>query len=161
MNDMNQTSSKFARLLALGLLAGLAGLTLGLPAPALAEDNEAREKKADEESEDDEQVDGEAGAVETADGETGEMGKEQAQAAVPSLRRGNRMEFDARLIRGESAGSGAVFLFQRAQRPLPSMITKRTSFLRDTVGSLLGDEWAEKFDEAQTQNADTRTADTD
>lgn len=98
------------------------------------------------------QADGEEGEGvegELVDGEQGE------ESAAPSLRRGNRMEFDARLIRGESAGSGAVFLFQRAQRPLPSMIDKRSSFLRDTVDTLLGDSWAEKFDEAQSQNAHT------
>lgn len=121
-------------------LSGMMVLAIGLclSAPASAQDDGST----------DTEVEGEQ-----ADGEVeGEQADGEAQGS--SLRRGNRMEFDARLIRGESAGSGAVFLFQRGQRPLPSMIDKRKSFLRDSVGSVLGDEWAEKFDEAQSQDSD-------
>ena len=38
-------------------------------------------------------------------------------ATQPTLQRSNRMELDARLVRGEAARSGAVYLFQRAPRP--------------------------------------------
>ncbi|WP_133621826.1 hypothetical protein [Bradymonas sediminis] len=129
----------------LALLPAALGLTLALTfaTPAAAQDKSA----------DSTQDAGEDGAAADGDGEVAEG--EADTSATPSLRRGNRMEFDARLIRGESAGSGAVFLFQRAQRPLPSMINKRNSFLRDTVDTLLGAQWAEKFDEAQTKNAQT------
>lgn len=103
------------------------------------------------------QDDGEQADAETAEGEgEGESAEGEQQGDTgPTLRRGNRMEFDARLIRGESAGSGAVFLFERAQRPLPSMIKKRTSFLRDTVGGTLGEEWAAKFDQARSEDSDS------
>lgn len=121
-------------------------MALSFSAPASAQDNSKTAANAEESTEDEDgaQVDGEVEGKEEGD-----------ESSSPSLRRGNRMEFDARLIRGESAGSGAVFLFQRAQRPLPSMIQKRSSFLRDTVDALLGDSWAEKFDDAQSQNAQT------
>jgi len=61
-----------------------------------------------------------------------------------SLQRSDRMEFDARLIRGERA-SGAVFLFQRAPRELPSMVERRRTFLEASVRSVLGKQWAETF----------------
>lgn len=67
-----------------------------------------------------------------------------ADASLSSLRRSNRMEFDARLIRGETAGSGAVFLFQRAPRALPSMVKTRSSYLQGTIDDVLGDGWAEE-----------------
>jgi len=138
------------------LLAAALGLamTLSVAVPADAKNNpkSAAKKVADESAQADEESD-EAGDGES-DGDA-EASGEGDETASPSLRRGNRMEFDARLIRGEGAGSGAVFLFQRAQRPLPSMIHKRTSFLRETVDTLLGDSWAEKFDDAQSQNAQT------
>lgn len=62
-----------------------------------------------------------------------------------SLRRSNRMEFDARLIRGETAGSGAVFLFQRTPRALPSMVPLRTSYLQETVQQTLGNRGQKTF----------------
>jgi len=56
-------------------------------------------------------------------------------AAAPSgsLRRSNKMEFDARLVRGETAGTGAVVLFDRGQRELPSLTEERTGFLDATI----------------------------
>lgn len=41
--------------------------------------------------------------------------------ATPALRRSNRMEFDARLVKGERA-TGAVYLFQRVPRRLPPLV---------------------------------------
>lgn len=138
------------------LLAAALGLvlTLSVAAPADAQNTpkDAANKNADESAQPGAHAD-EAGDGEAQD--DAEAGDAQDEAAAPSLRRGNRMEFDARLIRGEGAGSGAVFLFQRAQRPLPSMINKRTSFLRETVDTLLGERWAEQFDAAKRQNAQT------
>jgi hypothetical protein len=55
------------------------------------------------------------------------------------MRRSNRMEFDARLVRGEAAGTGAVILFDRAERPLPTLTERRTRFLRRTVERVFGD----------------------
>ncbi len=80
--------------------------------------------------------------------ETPEDVKETASA---TLQRGNRMEFDGRLIRGETAGSGAVFLFQRIPRPLPSMVKTRTSYLSDTVQEVLGDNGTEQFEKTKVE----------
>jgi hypothetical protein len=140
MTIMSQTHRTIAPALSLVLLA----VGLCLSAPASAQDNDqTEEEQTEEEQTEEEQAEEEQAQQDQA---------EQDQAS--SLRRGNRMEFDARLIRGESAGSGAVFLFERGQRPLPSMINKRKSFLRDTVGSVLGTNWAEKFEQAQSQDSD-------
>ena len=76
------------------------------------------------------------------DGEAG--GGNQGGGGGATLQRSDRMEFDARLIRGERA-SGAVFLFQRAPRELPSMVERRKTFLEASVRSVLGQSWAEKF----------------
>ncbi|MFU8804321.1 MAG: hypothetical protein ACNA8W_10970 [Bradymonadaceae bacterium] len=84
-----------------------------------------------------------------------EIEGEGEESAVPTtLRRGGRMEFDARLIRGETAGAGAVFLFQRTPRALPSMINRRSSYLGNTVHSVLGPEWEVKFDESKEKAND-------
>jgi hypothetical protein len=40
---------------------------------------------------------------------------------TPTLRRSNRMEFDARVVKGEKA-SGAVYLFRRVPRRLPPLL---------------------------------------
>ncbi len=55
-----------------------------------------------------------------------------------SLRRSDRMEFDARLVRGQKATSGAVYLFQRAPRPLPPLVVLRQSYLDRIVEPVLG-----------------------
>jgi hypothetical protein len=85
----------------------------------------------------------EAYANDDDDGATGQM----PTTATP--RRGGRMEFDARLIRGETAGAGAVFLFQRTPRALPSMIQRRSSYLGETVHSVLGPQWEQTFEESR------------
>jgi len=73
------------------------------------------------------------------------------ETASSTLQRGNRMEFDARLIRGETAGSGAVFLFQRAPRALPSMVKTRSSYLSETVQDVLGDKGTEQFEKTKVE----------
>ncbi len=78
-------------------------------------------------------------------------GGSEDEAATGSLQRSNRMEFDARLIRGETAGSGAVFIFQRAPRKLPSMVPRRTSYLRDSVDVTLGDRGSNSFDKSKAK----------
>lgn len=85
------------------------------------------------------------GGGEASEADAGEGGGEEQGG---SLQRSNRMEFDARLIRGETAGSGAVFLFQRAPRALPSMVPLRKSYLQGTVDEVLGEGWAEQENEA-------------
>jgi hypothetical protein len=92
-----------------------------------------KEESEEEESEDEEEV------------------SESEEATTTTLQRGNRMEFDARLIRGETAGAGAVFLFQRAPRALPSMVKTRTSYLSETVQDVLGDTGTEQFEKSKVQ----------
>lgn len=48
------------------------------------------------------------------------------------LQRGERIEFDARLIQGQTAKAGAVYLFERASSNLRSMVKDRSSF-RDRI----------------------------
>ncbi|MCB9548898.1 MAG: hypothetical protein H6706_24095 [Myxococcales bacterium] len=56
---------------------------------------------------------------------------------APSLRRSNRLEFDARLVQGEKA-SGAVYLFQRAPRALPGLVHLQARYLDRIVEPVLG-----------------------
>ncbi len=53
-------------------------------------------------------------------------------AAAPGLQRSNRVEFDARLVRGEKA-SGAVYLFHRAPRRLPGLVHTEPHYLDQIV----------------------------
>ena len=72
------------------------------------------------------------------DPETSKAGQQKGGGGTTAgnLRRSNRMEFDARLIRGETAGSGAVVLFDRGQRVLPQLTKARTRFLDDTLAEM-------------------------
>jgi len=56
-----------------------------------------------------------------------------------SLQRSSRMEFDERLIRGQGAASGAVYLFDRAPRELPGLVPLRRSYREEIVEPILGD----------------------
>ncbi len=71
--------------------------------------------------------------------------------SLSSVQRGNRMEFDGRLVRGESAGAGAVFLFERAPRPLPSMVALRSTFLQDTVREVFGSATSDSVGEVDSE----------
>lgn len=82
--------------------------------------------------------------------DTGGGDAQQSQSSEGQLQRSDQMEFDARLIRGERA-SGAVFLFQRTPRKLPSMVERRRSYLEGSVRSTLGDDWAESFNKQRTR----------
>jgi len=55
-----------------------------------------------------------------------------------SLRRSGRMEFDERLVKGQAAKSGAVYLFKRMPRRLPGLIPLRRSYRRRIVEPVLG-----------------------
>jgi hypothetical protein len=55
-----------------------------------------------------------------------------------SLKRSGRMEFDERLIKGEAAKSGAVYLFKRVPRRLPGLVPFRRSYRRRIVEPVLG-----------------------
>jgi hypothetical protein len=55
-----------------------------------------------------------------------------------ALRRSNRMEFDERLVKGQAAKSGAVYLFKRVPRRLPGLVPMRKSYRRRIVEPVLG-----------------------
>ena len=99
-----------------------------------------------------------AQAQDAQGGEQASEGDQQEASAEGggTLRRGNRMEFDARLIRGETAGSGAVFLFQRAPRALPSMVPLRKSYLDGTVDEVLGEQWEPQKGEGEETSSRRR-----
>jgi hypothetical protein len=61
-------------------------------------------------------------------------GKESAPVGGgnPALQRGQRLEFDGRLVQGQTARSGAVYLFERARSELRSMVRERRSY-RDEI----------------------------
>lgn len=118
---------------------------------ALQQDDGSEDESADEGPGGE---DGEEGAdAEGTEGEEAEQTEGEGEQQGSTLQRGNRMEFDARLVRGERAGSGAVFLFQRVPRPLPSMVDKRSSFLGDSVEDTLGQRWKKKFDSSKQESS--------
>lgn len=57
-------------------------------------------------------------------------------AAPPTSRGPTRIDFDDRLIQGQSNKSGAVYLYDRKELKVRSMIKKRESFREEIVGSL-------------------------
>jgi hypothetical protein len=71
----------------------------------------------------------------------GESTEDQASTGG-GMRHSRHMEFDARLVRGETAGSGAVVLFDRGDRRLPRLTRLRDSFLHATVEPVLGKQKA-------------------
>ena len=56
-----------------------------------------------------------------------------------SVRRSNRMEFDERLVKGQAASSGAVYLFKRVPRHLPGLVPMRRSYRARIVEPVLGE----------------------
>ena len=95
-------------------------------------DSEAREQSDKGQEAQAEGSEDEGAASEPA-ADTETRGEGGPQPSAGTLRRSNKMEFDARLIRGQTAGSGAVVLFDRGQRELPALTKMRTRFLDATV----------------------------
>lgn len=54
----------------------------------------------------------------------------------PAVRGPTRIDFDDRLIQGQSNKSGAVYLYDRKELKIRSMIKKRENFRDEIVGSL-------------------------
>jgi hypothetical protein len=73
-----------------------------------------------------------------------EKAAEAAKPAPPAegqpLRRGERVEFDARLIQGQTAKAGAVYLFERASSDLSSMVDQRKSYRTEIVEEVFPEE---------------------
>jgi hypothetical protein len=55
---------------------------------------------------------------------------------APATRGPTRIDFDDRLIQGQSNKSGAVYLYDRKELKIRSMIKKRENFREEIVGSL-------------------------
>jgi hypothetical protein len=91
--------------------------------------------------------------------ETTEQGVESIDSALKggATQRSNRMEFDARLVYGETAGSGAVILFERGQRHLPPLTKQRTEFLSATTEPIFGKKAESRYrvrDESEEVKSD-------
>lgn len=54
----------------------------------------------------------------------------------PAVRGPTRIDFDDRLIQGQTNKSGAVYLYDRKELKIRSMIKKRENFRDEIVGSL-------------------------
>lgn len=59
-----------------------------------------------------------------------------APAANGALRRGARVEFDGRLVQGQTAKSGAIYLFARKRSELRSMVKERSNYRREILGTV-------------------------
>jgi hypothetical protein len=57
--------------------------------------------------------------------------------AQDSVQRPNEMEFDARVVKGQRV-QGAVYLFQRAVRPLPPLLHYKRDYLGAIVSPIFG-----------------------
>ncbi len=64
---------------------------------------------------------------------------ESAQAGAPPQRGPTRIDFDDRLIQGQTNQSGSVYLYERKELKTRSMVRKRESF-RDEIVKTVYDE---------------------
>jgi hypothetical protein len=55
---------------------------------------------------------------------------------APGVRGPTRIDFDDRLIQGQTNKSGAVYLYDRKELKIRSMIKKRENFRDEIIGSL-------------------------
>ena len=56
-----------------------------------------------------------------------------------ALQRGGRVEFDGRLVQGQTAKSGAIYLFARQRTDLKSMVRERDSYRREVLRTVYPD----------------------
>jgi hypothetical protein len=75
---------------------------------------------------------GGAGAAETP--------RAAAPAQSDSMVRSDRLDFDERLIQGQTARSGAVYLFSRPPRDLPELVKLRKSYRPEITRTVVGRE---------------------
>lgn len=72
--------------------------------------------------------------------EAPEGGASAGGASAPptgtALRRGARVEFDGRLVQGQTAKSGAIYLFARKRSELRSMVKERTSYRKEILRTI-------------------------
>jgi len=63
-------------------------------------------------------------------------GQAEEKKGDGSLQRTERMEFDERLIMGQSLKSGAVYLFERKDSEIQSMLKIRKDFRKKLLGPI-------------------------
>jgi hypothetical protein len=68
-----------------------------------------------------------------------------------ALQRGERVEFDGRLIQGQTAKAGAVYLFARVSTNLRSMVKERSSFKDKIVRTVFPDDSPVREEEIPAQ----------
>ena len=73
------------------------------------------------------------------DPETDISAPASGSTSMGSMRRSSRMEFDERLVKGQTAKSGAVYLFKRVPRKLPGLVPMRRSYRQRIVSPVLGE----------------------
>lgn len=66
--------------------------------------------------------------------------EEERRGARPEdereLKRGDRVEFDGRIIEGQTAAQGAIYLFERLPSELRSMVLERRSYRAEVLETL-------------------------
>jgi hypothetical protein len=74
-------------------------------------------------------------AAATPDSDLSNNTSKGSSAAVDpgALRRGGRVEFDGRLVQGQTAKSGAIYLFARKRSELKSMVEERTNYRKEIL----------------------------
>jgi len=153
--------------------------TLPLQAQARDKDRKSRSKKSKSGSTDKGAIaDDPWAASENESEETGSERDEKETKATDgrrikkalsdqgTLSRSGRMEFDERLVKGQAAKSGAVYLFKRMPRRLPGLVPMRRSYRRRIVEPVLGDRELkpavfskpEELEESQDEEDDEKTS---
>jgi hypothetical protein len=134
---MRWKSPRFPGICALLVACALAASASAIPRPALAAPKPgAAAKKKKPPPKERERVPDAAPPVERPPPAASVKEKAQPSATGDdegrALQRGERVEFDARLVQGQTAKAGAVYLFARVGTNLRSMVKERTSF-RDKI----------------------------
>jgi hypothetical protein len=75
-------------------------------------------------------------AATTVDPVTGEASATASGSAPPPSRGPARIDFDDRLIQGQTNKSGAVYLYDRKELKVKSMIKERESFRSETLSTV-------------------------
>jgi hypothetical protein len=76
------------------------------------------------------------------DEETPKPAPVQNAPAPDTLQRGGRVEFDGRLVQGQTAKSGAIYLFARQRSDLRSMVKERSDYRKEIIRTVRP-EWGE------------------
>ncbi len=131
------------RILLVPLVASLLGIA---PLPLLSSEAWARPSRAAAKSKPNKkptgsksipQFESKAGPATTAtDPVTGEAGSSASASAAPPSRGPSRIDFDDRLIQGQTNKSGAVYLYDRKELKTRSMIKERESFRSETLSTV-------------------------